>query len=143
MPPTSSPSWRRTAGIRYESPSIVRILGYRPEELLGRNAFELIHPDDAGRIQKIFTEGLVRPGCIESGEYRFRHKDGSWRVLEGIGKNLLEDPAIRGIIVNSRDITERKRMDEALRKIQQQQRALLDSIPDMAWSKTNRAALSP
>ncbi len=125
--------------IRYESPSLERILGYKPEELVGRNAFELIHPDDVARIQKIFTEGLTRPGRIESGEYRFRHKDGSWRVLEGIGKNLLEDPAIRGVIVNSRDITERKRMDEALRKIQQQQRALLDNIPDMAWVKDKQS----
>src|ERR1017187_5841142 len=125
--------------IRYESPSIERVLGYQPEELVGRNTFEFIHPDDVARIQKIFTEGLVRPGRTESGECRFRHKDGSWRILEGIGKNLLEDPAIRGIIVNSRDITERKRMDEALRKIQQQQRALLDNIPDIAWVKDKQS----
>jgi nitrogen fixation negative regulator NifL len=126
-------------GIRYESPSVERILGYKPEELIGRNAFELIHPDDVARIQKIFTECLMRPGSVESGEYRFPHKDGSWRVLEGIGKNLLEDPTVRGVIVNSRDITERKRMDEALRKIQQQQRALLDNIPDIAWVKDKQS----
>jgi nitrogen fixation negative regulator NifL len=125
--------------IRYESPSIERILGYKPEELIGRNAFEFIHPDDVVRIQRIFTEGLIRAGSIESGEYQFRHKDGSWRVLEGIGKNLLEDPAVRGVIVNSRDITERKRMDEALRKIQRQQRALLDNIPDIAWVKDKQS----
>jgi nitrogen fixation negative regulator NifL len=125
--------------IRYESPSLERVLGYKPEELIGRSAFELIHPDDVARIQRIFTEGLTRPGRIESGEYRFRHKDGSWRVLEGIGKNLLEDPAVRGIIVNLRDITERQRMDQALRKIQQQQRALLDNVPDMAWVKDKQS----
>jgi len=125
--------------IRYESPSLERILGYKPEELIGRSAFELIHPDDVARIQKIFTEGLTRPGRIESSEYRFRHKDGSWRVMEGIGKNLLEDPAVRGVIVNSRDITERQRIDQALRKIQQQQRALLDNVPDMAWVKDKQS----
>jgi nitrogen fixation negative regulator NifL len=125
--------------IRYESPSLERILGYKPEELVGRNAFEFIHTDDVAQMQRIFTECLVRPGSVDSGEFRFRHKDGSWRVLEGIGKNLLEDPAIRGIIVNCRDITERKRMDEALHKIQQQQRALLDNIPDMAWVKDKQS----
>ena len=125
--------------IRYQSPSIERILGYKPEELAGRNAFEFMHPDDVDRIRKIFAEALIRPGHIESVEYRFRHKDGSWRTLEGIGKNLLEDPAVRGVIVNSRDITERKRMDEALRKIQRQQRALLDNIPDMAWIKDKQS----
>ncbi len=125
--------------IRYESPSLERILGYKPEELIGRSAFELIHPDDMARMQKIFTECLLRPGSVDSGEFRFRHKDGSWRVLEGIGKNLLEDPAIQGIIVNSRDITERERMDGALRKIQQQQRALLDNVPDMAWLKDKQS----
>jgi nitrogen fixation negative regulator NifL len=125
--------------IRYESPSIERILGYKPEELIGRNVFELIHPDDVARIQKIFTEGLIRAGRIESGEYRFRHKDGSWRVFEGIGKSLLEDPTVRGVIVNSRDITERKRMDNALHKVQQQQRALLDNIPDLAWVKDTQS----
>ena len=127
--------------IRYESPSLERILGYKPEELIGRSAFEFIHPDDVVRIQKIFTECLMRPGSVDSGEFRFRHKDGSWRVLEGIGKNLLEDPAVRGIIVNCRDITERQRMDEALRKVQQQQRALLDNIPDLAWVKDKQSRL--
>ena len=125
--------------IRYESPSLERILGYKPEELVGRNAFEFIHADDVARMQKIFSDCLMRPGSVDSGEFRFRHKDGSWRILEGTGKNLIEDPAIRGIIVNSRDITERKRMDEALRKIQQQQRALLDNIPDMAWVKDKQS----
>ncbi len=125
--------------IRYESPSLERILGYKPEELIGRSAFEFIHTDDVVRMQKIFTECLKRPGSVDSGEFRFRHKDGSWRVLEGIGKNLLADPAIRGIIVNCRDITERERMDEALRKIQQQQRALLNNVPDMAWVKDKQS----
>jgi len=121
--------------IRYESPSIETILGYKPEELIGRNAFEFVHPDDVVRIQKTFSGILIRTGHIESAEFRFRHKDGSWRSFEGIGKNLLDDPAVRGIIINSRDVTERKRMDAALRKIQQQQRALLDNMPDMAWVK--------
>ena len=114
--------------IRYESPSIERVLGYRPEELIGCNAFEFIHPDDVGLIQEIFTEELSQDGRTTSSEFRFRHKDGSWRVFEGIGKNLLDDPAVRGVIVNSRDITERKRMVGALRASEQQYRSLFESM---------------
>src|ERR1039458_999042 len=96
--------------IRYESPSIERVLGYKPEELVGCNAFEFIHPEDVGLIQEIFTEGLDQVDRVMHGEFRFRHKDGSWRMFEGIGKNLLNDPAVRGLIINSRDVTERRRM---------------------------------
>jgi nitrogen fixation negative regulator NifL len=102
--------------IRYESPSIEGILGYKPEEMIGRNVFEFIHPDDLAAIQIIFHEGLNEPGTVRRCEFRYRHKDGSWRVLEAIGKNLLHDPAIRGVVVNSRDITDRKKVEEVLRQ---------------------------
>ena len=125
--------------IRYESPSIESTLGYRPEELVGCNAFELIHPHDVAEIQNIFQSILRQTDCVESGEFRFRHKDGSWRVFEGVGRNLLHDPVVRGVIVNSRDITERKRMDEALSGMQRQQRALLDNVPDIAWIKDKQS----
>jgi nitrogen fixation negative regulator NifL len=114
--------------IRYESPSIERVLGYKPEELVGCNAFEFIHPDDVGLIQEIFTEELSQDGRTTSCEFRFRHKDGSWRVFEGTGKNLLDDPAVRGVIVNSRDITGRKRMEEALRVSEQRYRGVFESM---------------
>ena len=125
--------------IRYESPSIERVLGYKPEELVGCSAFEFIHPDDLDRIQAILTQLLGQAGNTNPREFRFRHQDGSWRVFEGIATNLLHDPVIRGVIVNSRDITERKRMDEALREMQRQQRALLDNIPDIAWVKDKQS----
>ncbi|MGD0060823.1 MAG: PAS domain S-box protein [Verrucomicrobiia bacterium] len=114
--------------IRYESPSIERVLGYRPQELVGCNAFDLIHPDDVARIQIIYQEGLRQSGTIRAGEFRFRHKDGSWRVFEAIGKNLLDDPVVRGIIINSRDITERKRADEILRVSEERYRGLFGAM---------------
>lgn len=98
-------------GISYRSPSIRNILGYDPEETLGRGAIELIHPDDRSRILEITTRPpgeLPQTGSIE---YRFLRKDGTWRVVEGKYTDLRHDPEIRGIVFNSRDITDRK-MDE-------------------------------
>ncbi len=116
--------------IRYESPSIEHVLRYSPEELVGCNAFEFIHPEDIARIQEIFQEILRQSGTVRCNEFRFRHKDGSWRVFEAIGKNLIDDPAVRGIIVNSRDITDRKRVDEALRLSEERHRNLFSTMQD-------------
>ncbi len=102
--------------IRYQSPSIERILGYRPEEMIGDNAFDYVHPDDLGRVEMAFAEGLKDPRRRPSAEYRFRHKNGSWRWLESVGTNLLDDPGLGEYVVNSRDITRRRWTEEALRK---------------------------
>ena len=114
--------------IRYESPSIERILGYKPEELVGCSAFEFLHPDDVPRIQMVFEERLRREGSYAAAEFRFRHKDGTWSVFEGTAKNLVDDPTIRGVIINSRDITERKRIEEALRANEERYHGLFESM---------------
>lgn len=103
--------------ITYESPAVERILGYKPEERVGRRAVDLIHPDDAGRIARIFVEYLSRPGLHPSVGYRVRAKDGSWRCFEAIGNNLLHEPSVGGIVINSRDVTERRRVEEKYRNI--------------------------
>jgi PAS domain S-box-containing protein len=101
--------------IHYESPPIKRILGYHREELLGRNAFELVHPDDRAETWLAFEHALANPSFVPTVEFRFLHSDGSWRWLEATGTNLLTDPNVGGFVVNSRDITERKRANEELR----------------------------
>jgi PAS domain S-box-containing protein len=101
--------------IQYESPPIKRILGYHREELQGRNAFGLVHPDDRVATWSAFGHALANPSFVPTVEFRFRHSDGSWRWLEATGTNLLTDPDVGGFVVNSRDITERKRANEALR----------------------------
>ena len=104
------------ATIRYVSPSVERMLGYQPEDLVGRCAFDFIHPDDLPKVMDVFAEGIQTPGAIRSVEYRFRHRDGSWRSLESTGSNLLDSPGVMGVVVNSRDVTERKRAEEALQR---------------------------
>ena len=100
--------------IRYEGPAIERVLGYRPDELVGKHIFDYLHPEDKGRVLDKFVRALEEGMPTASEEFRFRHKDGSWRHLEGIGSNQLRNPAIRGVVINSRDITERKRAEEEL-----------------------------
>ncbi len=96
--------------IRYESPSIQRVLGYAPDELLGRNIFEFIHPDDLPGVQEFYRRQLTIQGVAPALEVRFRTRDGGWRVLESIGNNLLHEPSVAGIVVHSRDITERREL---------------------------------
>ncbi len=99
--------------ISYESPSIQRVFGYKPEELIGKNAFEFIHPEDLPHVMSTINRGIQNPGSPQSTEYRFRHKNGSWLVIESIGKLMIDNPESTDIIVNSRDITERKRAEKA------------------------------
>ena len=98
--------------ISYASPSTNGIIGYGPDELVGRNAFDLIHPDDLPDVRNVFAQGIRIPGFTTAIDFRFRHKDGSWRILEAIGRNLLHDPSVSGIVINARDITDRKRIEE-------------------------------
>lgn len=102
--------------IRYESPAIERILGYKPEERVGKKAFDLIHPDDVEHTMRALAGILRNPGVYPPIEYRTLAKDGTWHHFEAVGNNLLYDPAIQGIVVNSRDITERKKVEDALRQ---------------------------
>jgi PAS domain S-box-containing protein len=97
------------AVISYASPSIERVLGYRPEERLGRPGLELLHPDDRPRVQAVLADLLRRPGGTAQVEARLRHKDGSWRVFDAVGRNLLDEPSVRGLVVHARDITEQVR----------------------------------
>ncbi|HVF02923.1 MAG TPA: PAS domain S-box protein [Rubrobacteraceae bacterium] len=95
--------------IRYISPSSKRMLGYQPEEMVGTNTADYTHHDDLEKafdeFAKVLSQSGVHPVMVET---RVRHKDGSWRWLEGIANNLLELPSVRGLVFNHRDVTDRK-----------------------------------
>ncbi len=102
--------------VRYVSSSVNNVLGFFPEEIVGRPFTEYLHPEDKGRVQEGFSSIVESPGVIGKPiELRARHKDGSWRHLEAVGRNMDGDPSIRGVVVNAWDITQRKQVEEELR----------------------------
>ena len=107
--------------IRFESRSISKELGYEPEDYRGRNAFDFVHPEDVARVQQAFLNAMQTKGSTPVMNFRFRHKDGSYRILEGRGNNLLNDAAVAGIVFNSRDVTEQRRLEEQFRHSQKVQ----------------------
>jgi PAS domain S-box-containing protein len=115
-------------GVRlYTSPSIERVLGYKPEEMIGRSGFELLHPDDRPLLASLFAQGVQIPGTKVTKELRCRHKDGTWRTLESTGSNLLGNPEVGAVVLNSRDITERRRAEAALRESEERYRDLVEN----------------
>jgi len=99
---------------QWGSPSAARITGYGPEDVYGKGILDFLHPDDVESARHEYEILLANPGMIFTGERRFRHKDGLYHWHEAIMTNLLQDPYVQGIIVNSRDITERKIIEEML-----------------------------
>src|SRR5579884_3980404 len=116
--------------IRFASPSHERVLGHRPEELVDRKATEFIHPADAADFAGAFNSA----DSPQSLELRFRHKNGTWRVLESFGRNLTHVAGVQGIVINSRDITERKSAEEALREANNTLRAVIRTSPLAIYS---------
>jgi diguanylate cyclase (GGDEF)-like protein/PAS domain S-box-containing protein len=120
---------------RYASPAFGRIMGYDPGEASGKNLFDLVHPDDVPRVleetERVASGGV--PDGTNVVEYRFRRKDGSWRWMEGRVTDRQADPAVGGIVVNARDITERKEAEERLRVAEERYRTLVEQIPVVAY----------
>ncbi|MGI9189787.1 MAG: PAS domain S-box protein [Longimicrobiaceae bacterium] len=116
--------------IRYESPSVERMLGYTPETLIGSSAFELIHPQDLPQVMTAYQELLQSPFETRSIEWRARHSDGSWRIVQSTGSNLLGTRAVSGIVINSRDVTERRNAEAATRASDERTRLILESSHD-------------
>ncbi|HYQ84129.1 MAG TPA: PAS domain S-box protein, partial [Rubrobacter sp.] len=126
--------------LRYASPAFEGMLGYAPEEVVGKmNVLDHVHPDDLPHVLEE-TEKALSEGGIATNEfeYRFRHKDGSWRWVESAGTYLLDNPHVKSVVVQTRDITERKRVEEALREAEERfRRSFEDAAIGMALVAPN------
>jgi len=106
----------------WESPSTISTLGYAPDQFVGRNLFELIHPDDKDVARNMLVQITRKPGNSQEGVFRLLHGEGSWRWIEATATNLLHEPSVQAIVINYRDITERVQAEtlrEALLEIMQ------------------------
>ena len=103
---------------RYASPAMSRILGYSEEELLTGTSQDLVHPDDWPAVRELIGQVQRSPGTSVSGQARSRHKDGSWRIFDGVLSNLTDVPGIEGIVINLRDVTEHSTLEAELRQAQ-------------------------
>src|SRR5436305_7418444 len=116
--------------VRYESPSHQRVLGLEPETHVGRSLLDLVHLEDRHVVEEALCQLRERPDEVVTFEHRLRHRDGSWRVIESTASNLLGQPAVAGLVLNSHDITDRKRAEEKL---------LHDALHDELTGLPNRA----
>jgi len=117
--------------ISYTSPSLDRMFGFPPEAQIGTSMADLLHPDDIPLANESLVRLLDNPGVTIRVEARGRHKDGTWRVLEATGTNLLDDAAVEGIVVNLRDITERKLAERVLQESENKYRLLAENAQDV------------
>jgi diguanylate cyclase (GGDEF)-like protein/PAS domain S-box-containing protein len=98
----------QAGAVTYASPSCAKVLGYEPDQLLGSTAGTLIHEDDIDCLRLTVSQAAGRPGKSIEFSIRARHESGAWHWLEGLATNLLDDPAVEGIVINARDITQRR-----------------------------------
>ena len=118
----------KTGNILYESPPLEKMLGYKISERLGKKTFENIHPDDITRVKQYFKESISQPGLTNKLTYRIKDKNGIYHYFESVGNNQIHNPLINGLIINSRDITERQNDRERISK----QKLFLDNLVNSA-----------
>lgn len=105
-----------SGAFQYATPAVEELAGYAPRDLVGDVAFDYIHPEDRERVEHEFARGLEDATYTPTVHHRFRHADGHWLHLESRGRNLLDDPAVEGVIINVRDVTDYRRVERRLRR---------------------------
>jgi PAS domain S-box-containing protein len=126
--------------VRYQSASSDQVLGISPSDLVGANLCGLIHPEDVPGALALWADLAQRANATSRVEYRLRRGDGSWKHVESAATNLLLDPAVGGLVLNTRDITERHEVEETLKKLQVERGQLLDRTVQATEQERKRIA---
>ena len=113
--------------IHYQSPSAERMVGIPSEQMVGRSFRDFVHPDDREYLDALLGRAASRPGAVATGGFRTIHEDGSFRHVDTIVSNLLSDPTTGGLVLNTRDVTDRKKLEEEL-----EQQAFFDSLTGLS-----------
>jgi PAS domain S-box-containing protein len=116
-----------------QSPWFERILGYEQGKLAGESVFSYIHPEDRPRVLEAFTKVTRCPGETIAAELRFRHRNGSWQVLQAAGKSFVDSAGDIRVVVSARNVTERKLTEEALRESEENYRTLVENLNDVIY----------
>jgi PAS domain S-box-containing protein len=114
--------------IKYATSSVEPPRGYKPEEIIDTNGFSTVHPEDLPKAMNAYNDLMQNPATQVRTEVRVLHKDGSWRIVEGVARNLLDDPIVEGIIVSYRDVTERRQAAEKLEELYRQEKDLRQQL---------------
>jgi PAS domain S-box-containing protein len=117
--------------IKYKSPNSEKWFGWKPQNLIGTDGRLTIHPDDLQRIQKELIALFKKENSSKTVEYRYKCKDGSYKLVELTATNLTNDPIISGVLLNYHDITQRKQIEEELRENTEMLQTIIDNIPVM------------
>jgi len=120
--------------VLFSNDGLSKTLDLLPKERLGRDVFQAIHPDDVSYARRLFSELLCEPGSQLRAQLRLRRYDGSWRWCDIEATNLLEEPGVRAIVTNARDVTDQKNMEEALRENEQRYRKLVEDATDAIFT---------
>lgn len=122
--------------IKYCSPAIERSAGYKPEEVIGKSGFAFIHPDEIKRASDDLGRFVHEKNKLSSNTFKIMHKNGSERFFYGMGKNLLNNPDIAGIVMNIRDITEQQQAEDALKKSELKYRNIFENAMEGIYQVT-------
>src|SRR5262249_43572612 len=114
--------------VRYQSPWVERMLGYPQGELSGRNVFDLIHPEDCSTVSGAFSQVVRNLGSTIAAEFRFRHKNGTWQVVQAAGKSLRDETGAVKVVISARNVSERKQAEEKLLRLSNAVQMSTDSI---------------